>query len=356
MPPDAATPRRPAGNTAPALTMRPDRDPSRKAWVYAPRKAPPLSDIWCHPKARRAFFSHWISGTAQDAFDLAMFYGMKLLSPDACSALGAKLGLFSLPRWHKAAVRKTRANLARLMPDASQAERDALMMRNWENQGRLITEFSVVNRMAADPVRVSTQGTEHLTEAARQGPLILMGLHTGNWELIWSIVSRLGIDAALNYAPPAGRARHWIARRVRRQAGITLLPPGKDAVRPALKRLQDGGTVIIFCDEGLRGKIRGPFLGRNPHSNGNLALVARLARLTRARICPVYTLRENGAKFAFHALPAIVLPPEDAPATRLASDITQLNATIEPVIRAHLDQWYFLDNAIDVSWRSRVAQ
>ncbi|WP_455269732.1 lysophospholipid acyltransferase family protein [Rhizobium herbae] len=346
MPPYLAAARRPAGNAASALTMRPDRDPSRKAWVYAPRKAPPLVDAWRDPKARKVFFSYWISGTAQDVFDLVMFYGMKLLTPDACSALGAKLGRFSLPRWHKGAVRKTQTNLDRLMPGASQAERDALMMRNWENQGRLIAEFSVVNRMAADPARVCTQGTEHLIEAARHGPLILMGLHTGNWELIWSIVSRLGIDAALNYAPPTGRARHWIARHVRWQAGIALLPPGKSAVRPALKRLQQGGTVIIFCDEGLRGKIRGPFLGRKPHADGNLALVARLARSTGARICPVYTLRENGAKFAFHALPAIELPHEEGPVTRLAADIALLNTAIEPVIRAHLDQWYFLDNAL----------
>ncbi|WP_349436346.1 lipid A biosynthesis lauroyl acyltransferase [Pararhizobium sp. A13] len=326
--------------------MRPERDSSRKVWVYAPRRAPPLSDVWRGGKARRAFISHWIGGTLQNAFDLAMFYAMKLLPADACSALGAKLGLFSLPRWHKGAVKKARVNLARLLPNAGDTERDALMVRNWENQGRLMTEFSVVNRMAKDGKRVTLHGEESIIDAARQGPLILMGLHTGNWELIWSIVHRLGIDAALNYAPPNSPARHWIARRVRQQAGISLLPPGKTAVRPALKRLQDSGTIIVFCDEGLRGKIRGPFLGRKPHADGNLALVARLARLTGARICPVYTLRTGGAQFSFHALPAISLPPEERSGARLMEDVVLLNSVIEPVIRDHLDQWYFLDNAL----------
>lgn len=346
MPADTAATRRSARHLAPAVKMRPNRDPARKVWIYAERQAPPLAGFWTNAATRKACLNYWVVTPLQNAFDLAMFYGMKLLPADACSALGAKLGAFSFPRWHTGAIRKTRSNLARLLPGISEAEREALMARNWQNQGRLMTEFSVVNRMAADSNRVTVHGAENLVDASRQGPLILMGVHTGNWELIWPIVRGLGLDAALNYAPPNSPARHWIARRVRRQAGISLLPPGKSAVRPAVQRLKKGGTVIIFCDEGLRGKIRGPFLGRKPHADGNLALVARLARLTGAQICPVYTLRNDGAQFGFHAHPPITLPPENKPGERLLDDVLMLNGVIEPVIRAHLDQWYFLDNAL----------
>jgi len=264
-----------------------------------------------------------------------------------CSALGAHLGLFAMPRWHKGAIKKTRSNLARLLPDTPEGEREALMMRNWANQGRLMTEFSVVMRMAADRRRVERIGTQHLIDAAGRGPVILVGLHLGNWELITSIVTSHGIIPGISYEPPRGRARRWIAGRVRLQAGSDLLPPGRSGARPMLKRLRDGGVVSIFCDEGFKGKIRGPFLGRAPHLDGNLALVARLARHTHASICPVYTIRSgDSARFQFHALPPIKLPEGKASDAQIIADVLLLNSVIEPIVRANLDQWYFLDNAL----------
>ncbi|MCL4853406.1 MAG: hypothetical protein KJZ78_18785, partial [Bryobacteraceae bacterium] len=53
-----------------------------------------------------------------------------------------------------------------------------------------------------------------------------------------------------------------------------------------------------------------------------------------------------GFRFEAHALPAITLPPETRPGERLVEDMQLLNAAIEPVVRAHLDQWYFLDSAL----------
>lgn len=323
-----------------------ERTTERRAWTYAPAPVPDLAAFRAGGAARRAFLRYWTLGIAKEGADLALFFLMKLLPARLCSDLGARLGAFAFPRWHKTAIARTRANLARLMPDATSSERDALMRRNWENQGRLMTEFSVVNRMAGDRRRVTVEGERGIAEAVARGPLILMGAHTGNWELIWPVVSRLGIRAALNYAPPKSPVRHWIARHVRRRAGIDLLPPGRAAVRPALKRLQAGGTVIIFCDEGLQGRIRGPFLGRPPHLEGNLALVARLARLTGAALCPIHVERHGATRFHVRAGSPFHLPETSDPESALLDDVVRLNALIEPIVRAHLDQWYFLDSGL----------
>ena len=145
---------------------------------------------------------------------------------------------------------------------------------------------------------------------------------------------------------PAGRARAWIARRARLKLGYGLLPPGRDGIRPALNILKEGGAISVFCDEGFAGKIRGPFFDRPPHLEGNLAVVARLARLTGATICPCYAVRHSGTSLEGFALEPVILPPENKPGERLIDDVLLLNSVIEPVIRAHLDQWYFLDNAL----------
>lgn len=331
------------------MTRGTKREIRKRAWIWRPTEAAPFADLWSGEAVkRRAARRFWLTDSLQDGLDILLFYAMRALPVAACSGLGARLGRFSLPRFHKTAVARLTANLEKLLPDLPAEVRSALMRRNWANQGRLMTEFSVVRRIARAPRRFSIAGGDHARAAAAKGPVIFMGLHLGNWELIWPALVGLGLHPALNYAPPRSRARHWIARRTRRQAGIDLLPPGMSAVRPALKRLQAGGQVIIFCDEGLHGKIRGPFLGRPPHLNGNLALVARLARLTGAAICPVWTVRDekDPTRFALTIRPAITLDPGAADAQQLTADVTRLNAEIEPVIRAHLDQWYFLDSAL----------
>jgi KDO2-lipid IV(A) lauroyltransferase len=171
-------------------------------------------------------------------------------------------------------------------------------------------------------------------------------MHLGNWEIFAPKLVELGLSPSANYTPPAGRARAWIARRVRSKLGYGLLPPGKDGIRPALNILKQGGAISVFCDEGFAGKIRGPFFGRPPHLEGNLAVVARLARLTGATICPCYAVRRAGTSFEGFALEPIILPPERKPGERLIDDVLLLNSVIEPIIHAHLDQWYFLDNAL----------
>lgn len=318
----------------------------RKAWVYEKPPSPPLSDLFGNGERRKAAFRYHVSGNIQNAVDLGVHFGLKVLPTDLCSAVGAWLGGFAIPRWHQGAVRKARRNLVRLLPDATEEEREAILRRNWENQGRMMTEFSIIGRLARPSRRVVWHNVEAVVEAKKKGPVIMVGLHLGNWEILGPKLVELGFEPSANYTPPTGRARAWIADRLRVKLGYRLMPPGKDGIRPAIKILKGGGVISIFCDEGFAGKIRGPFFDRPAHLEGNLAIVVRLARHSGATICPGYILRKDGANFEAFALDPIVLPPEETPGERLIDDVLLLNSVIEPVIRAHLDQWYFLDHAL----------
>lgn len=318
----------------------------RKAWVYHREAAPPFADLLAGGAPRQRFIRYWIRDNLSNAGDLLVHFGLKLLPADLCSDAGAAIGRFALPRFHQGAQKRARATLARLRPDLTESEREAILIANNAHQGRVMTEFSITNRVARSRSRVRHVGTEKIVEANHKGPVILIGMHLGNWEVMAPALVSIGVTPYINFVPPNSRARAWIAERVRRKAGVGFLPPGQEGVRPALKVLKSGGVVSIFCDEGLQAKIRGPLFGRKPNLEGNLAVAARLARLTGATLCPIYTLRDRGARFTFHALPSLTLPPEEKPGARLMDDITLLNAAIEPTILAHLDQWYFLDHTL----------
>lgn len=318
----------------------------RKAWIFAAGDRPGLSAFLAGGVQRKHFLRYWIHDNIWNGLHLLGHFSIKLLPMDIASGLGARLGRFAIPRFHKVAESRARDTIGQLRPDLSQAEQQALLEENQRSQGRIMTEFSVVNRIAGHPDRIRCHGLDIIDRAVRAGPTIIVGLHLGNWEIGPAILRTIGIAPHIFYVPPTERAKAWVAGRVRTKMGLRFLPPGFQGVRPAVKILREGGVVSAFCDEGFGGIIRGPFFGRPPHMEGNIALITRLARMTGATICPWYNIRTDSFRFEAHALPAITLPPEPKPGERLVEDMQLLNAAIEPIVRAHLDQWYFLDSAL----------
>ncbi len=316
----------------------------RKAWRYVEGEAPPISAVLAGGAKGKQSRRYWLKDNLVNGIDLAVHFGLRMVPMDTCSNAGAWIGRFAIPRFHKVAVKRGRATLSRILPEKTEDRRQALLERNWEAQGRLMTEFSALARRDAALSRITVHDLHNLTEAAARGPVILVGMHLGNWEIGSLILADAGIRPHINYTPPKGRAKAWISRRIRARAGVAFLPPGAQGTRSAVKVLRDGKLVSMFCDEGVSGQIRGPLFGREPHQEGNLAVAVRLARLTGATICPWYNLRRDGFRFDAFFLPPLVLPGKDE--ADLAGDIARLNAVIEPVIRANLEQWYFLDNAL----------
>ncbi|MGF6172130.1 lysophospholipid acyltransferase family protein [Ensifer sp. 4252] len=323
-----------------------ERIAKRKAWTFASEGPPSFADALSGREGFNAFWRYWVTDNLWNLAHLTGHFGMKLLPMDACSDLGAALGLFAMPRFHKVASRRARETISALRPDLNEAELEALFRENCRAQGRLMTEFSVVNRLQNNRDRLTLHGLEIIGEAAKAGPVIIVGMHLGNWEVGPTVLQSINVHPHAFYLPPKGRAKAWIAERVRSKAGLRFLPPGAEGIRPAIKILKSGGVVSTFCDEGFGGFIRGPFFDRKPHLEGNLAIAIRLARMTGATICPWYNLRTKGFRFECRALPPIKLPPEERPGARQLDDILMLNNALEPVIRANLDQWYFLDNSL----------
>jgi KDO2-lipid IV(A) lauroyltransferase len=62
---------------------------------------------------RRRFVRFWVVENLSGAFDIFMYYLMKLLVPlDTCSNFGARLSHYVFPRWHKRAEERARQSAA----------------------------------------------------------------------------------------------------------------------------------------------------------------------------------------------------------------------------------------------------
>lgn len=320
--------------------------PKRKAWRFVSPSAPRLSALFGDTHQRRAFVRYWITDNLWNSLHLATFYALRLMPMDGVSRFGAALGRFVIPRFHKVAAGRARDTMEALRPARNDAEREDRFDAYCAAQGRLMTEFAVINRISRHPERLIVNNVDVVLDAAKRGPLIMVGMHLGNWEIGPIVMRRIGLQPYAMYVPPAGRAKAWLAARVRTKAGLRFIPPGMQGVRPALSILKGGGVVSIFCDEAFGGRIRGPFFGRPPHLEGNLGLGVRLARMTGATLCPWYTRREDDFRFTLQFLEPIRLPHRPAGPEELMRDVTLLSEVLEPVIADNAVQWFFVDSML----------
>jgi len=303
---------------------------------------PPLRWVFESGERRRQALQYWIVHTLVGPLNMGIHYGLRMLPIDACSAVGAALGAFAQLRLP---VKDARAREVwrRMRPDADQATVDAAMKRLWRNVGRTMAEFSVLDRLW-DAGRIEIAGMENVEAARKSGrQLVGLGLHVGNWETIGVALLRLGFPGGSIYVPPDNRFDQMIAARARRRIAPegAVLARQNAAAEAYILLTKKKQNIVLYADELSRGRVWGPSFGRGLRTNGNIGNAVRLARLTKALILPVYSERLEGAHFRVTVLPTIDPIDTGNRDADLMTNIAAIDALIDPIIRSHLDQWFF---------------
>ncbi|HWB47706.1 MAG TPA: lysophospholipid acyltransferase family protein [Stellaceae bacterium] len=302
----------------------------------------------------RQFVQYWMLDPAMGLLNTTIHESLKLLSIDGCSAFGAFISPFSAKRFPISDARARRL-WQRLRPEAADpVSTDAAMRRLWRSVSRTMCEFSVLHRLWPAG-RVAVDGVEHLEAVRRAGkPMIIAGLHLGNWETIPATGIALGYPGSGFYWPLENRFDTRIAVRARERYGAVLFPASPQAMRPAMKAAiaalnANKGPFVIFIDECIDEHVFAPAFGRPLKPEGNIANVAWLAWTTGAEVLPAYCVRiDDSARFRITVLPPVALARGGDRRGDLVTNIARINAVIEPVIREHLDQWYYaLDLELD---------
>jgi KDO2-lipid IV(A) lauroyltransferase len=272
-------------------------------------------------------------------------HAMRWLPTEWSSALGSYAVRKNVPVNRPTIITNAKANLARHFPGASEAERDAMVQEFLDGVGRVMAEFAVMPRFLSEG-RLEMHGLEAFRAIVGTRPIIAFGLHTGNWETFGPAFQHAGIPLASFYAPPENDFERRIAEQSRARFGVELLSPDAAGAREGLRLLKQNRVVMIFPDEAREGRIMAPLFGRKPHDKGNLAIAARLARHAGADFVICHSRRQKGCRFVLDFGAPFALPPANGRADVL-DDVAFLNGRIEPIIRANLPRWYFLDDSLE---------
>jgi KDO2-lipid IV(A) lauroyltransferase len=113
---------------------------------------------------------------------------VRLLPVDVAGSISASLWRLIAPynRRHKRAL----ANLERAFPDKTPEEREQIARRMWGNLGRVMVETMNIDRILKEPDRLHvTNGHVIGRYKDKMGPVLIVTMHMGNWELgMWPIM------------------------------------------------------------------------------------------------------------------------------------------------------------------------
>jgi KDO2-lipid IV(A) lauroyltransferase len=294
---------------------------------------------WFWPRLRQ-WRRYWVRDVLLGVLNLGLHFGCRLLPIDRVSDLGAWLGATNGRYRFQGSRRRAERGYLRLVPGATPEDAAAAADRLFAHSGRVMLEFSVLDRLWKAG-RIAVVGGEHVLAARAAGrPLLVMGVHLGNWEVIGPTLIGLGLQGFKGfYQPPSNRFDHRIALAARTRYGAIALRPGVASARAARRLLvEERGVFLAYADEERRGHVSMPLFGRPIPPRANVLDIVRLAGASGAAVVPAYVERLHRARFRVTFLPPVELPAH-AP---LADNVRRLDAVVTPLVLARLDQWYML--------------
>jgi Kdo2-lipid IVA lauroyltransferase/acyltransferase len=250
--------------------------------------------------------------------------------------LGRGLGRLLLPlaRSRRHIVRR---NLEICMPQLSDAEREALLKRNFESTGIAFFEMAMSWWWPKSRLRklAHVEGLENLREvqAAGQG-VILMAAHFTTLEIGGAMLGQVQTIDGM-YREHGNPLFDYIQRNGRERFNSDATAIERDDVRGMLKVLRAGRAIWYAPDQdyGRKQSIFVPLFGELA---ATVTATSKFARMGRARVVPF--TQERLADGSGYRL--VVHPPlPDFPGESEEADCLRINQWLEAVISANPEQY-----------------
>lgn len=271
----------------------------------------------------------------------AIAFSAGLLPRGAQVALGRGIGALAfrvIKRRRETALR----NLARCLPEKSEAERIAVARGAFRNFGQLLVDGMIHGRLIRNPERwLRVEGFEHIQAAYEKGRgVFLFSAHYGNWELIALNQSRLGLPLAMVVrALDNPLLDRWL-NAIRALHGNRVAYK-KDAAKAMLGAIRQKIGVAILIDQAYtgEGKVEIPWFGQPAPTVPTLGI---LARRTGAAMVPVFSWPEPGGVWAVRYGPALELPQTDDRDADALAITTAATKIIEAAVRERPECWLWM--------------
>jgi KDO2-lipid IV(A) lauroyltransferase len=288
--------------------------------------------------ARVPRLSERIEGAAAIVL-MALF---KALPIDVASGLGGWIARAIGPRL--GITKRAHRNLERAMPELSAAERARIVVKMWDNLGRVVAEYPHLGeiRCFVPDTRLDVVGMEHVDRArARDQSIIFIGGHYGNWEAPGIAAIQAGLPTTLVYRAPNNPIVAALMERIRRDFSRGTIPKGAAGARQLIKALKAKATIALLIDQKMNDGIPVPFFGRDAWTASG---VVELATRYDCTILMIRATRLGGARFRLTVSPPTEIAQTGDRHADTRTTLIWINQELERWIREDPGQWFWLHN------------
>ncbi len=239
------------------------------------------------------------------------------------------------------AHRTARLSLKLALPALSSAETAAILAAQWENFGRYIAEFPVLDRLTPAGGRVDISEAGRLREIAQSGkPVVFISGHLSNMEVMSAAIVDAGIPCEVTYRAANNPYVDARMKMSRFRYGVRMFAPkGSDGARELLAGLKAGRSIAMMNDQRYDAGVAAPFFGRPVMTN---PAAVRLALRFGAPIQPMSIQRLPGVRFKVITHDPIVLTPTGDKTADVEAGVAAINAFLEGRVRERPGDWWWL--------------
>ncbi len=240
-------------------------------------------------------------------------------------------------------VRASHLFLRQALGELDERELDRRTRVAWRHLLRVLIDsrrFLRAVPLERTPERFDVRWTEdaRAVQRAKRG-CILVTAHVGNWEAALALAPWIGFHPVYAVARPAKNRPLSVAIQAERERrGIRLLHR-KGAMREAGAILRAGGSIALLLDHRTSGRsFLAPFFGRLARCDRSAGVLLQRHRVPVVLCSCVHAAEPLSYRVEFHE----VLWPEDWAGTELLEIVTRINQSLERMILAHPEQYFWL--------------
>lgn len=257
----------------------------------------------------------------------------RILPLDFASMVGGALLEFLGP--FSKADKIARANLARELPELTQAQHDKIVGGMWNNIGRVIAEYPHLCRPIMKR-RIAIEGREHIDNIILTGrACVVVSGHFANWEIAPLALWLAGMKSEVIYRQANNPIAAWVSRKIRENYTKGLHEKGREGAVQSIKALKAGNALTLLIDQRMNNGSPLLFFG---HKAMTATGAARLAIKFQVPVLAGRVVRKKGAHFTLVVEPPINFLKTDNSAVASQS----LNNILERWVREFPEQWFWV--------------
>ncbi|MDD2839673.1 MAG: lysophospholipid acyltransferase family protein [Rickettsiales bacterium] len=237
-------------------------------------------------------------------------------------------------------------NLKKVMPELTFFQRFKIVLGMWNNLGKNIAEFVLVNSISYEElekyINIDEQSLKNLEKIknSKDGEIVFTA-HFGNWEIFSRIFEHVDISMSAIYRAMNNKYVDDIVLEYRKRSKVEMIPKGQKGIMQLARSLKSGKKILMLVDQRLSNGIDVKFLDQDAKTTD---AVATFALKHNYKVYSAVAFRRSFSSFFDFKIEEFDIVDTGNLKEDIEATTIKINEKIESWIKTKPEQWFWVHN------------